>query len=61
MQAAKAWLPWELEIRGSDYELSALGQDVEASGRMEKALFEAVGSLLLIVALPLGAWVIWSR
>jgi hypothetical protein len=54
-------LPWELAIRGSDYELNLLGQNVEASGRMEKALAEAIGSLLLIVALLLGAWVAWSR
>ena len=54
-------LPWELAIRGSDYELSILGQDVEASGRTEKALVEAVCSLLLIVALLLSAWVVWSR
>jgi hypothetical protein len=53
--------PWEFEIPGSDYELSALGQDLEASGRMEKALVEAVDSLLLVVALMLGASVVWSR
>jgi hypothetical protein len=53
--------PWGWEIRDSDYELSALGQDVDASGRVEKALAEAVGSLLLVVALMLGTWVVWSR
>jgi hypothetical protein len=53
-------LPWEFEIRGSDYELSVFGQDVEARGRMEKALVEGVGSLLLIVVLLLSVWVIWS-
>jgi len=49
----------QLDVRGSDYELSALGQDMDADGCVEQALVEASRTLLLILASFVGAWIVW--
>ena len=49
----------QLDVRGSDYELSALGQDFDAEGCVEQVLVAASRTLLLTLASFVGAWTVW--
>lgn len=54
-----ALLKRQLEIRGSDYELNALGQDMDVGGCVGQALVEASRTLVLIIASFVSAWIVW--
>ncbi len=50
---------WQFDVRASDYELSTLGQDIDAGGCVEQVLVEASRTLWLILALFVSSWVVW--
>ena len=52
-------LDWQFDVRATDYELSALGQDLDAGGCVERVLVEASRTLLVILALFAVAWIVW--